>query len=291
MRYEPDTPDSPQDPNGTNNNPIYPCPAGYERKDGVWDAECVPSNQVPVGPCPDGQEQSPFAADGSDAIGTLECVSHAEAQSRFDKRKAQNNNNAQTSSSSSSSSSSSTKPADLNPNFSSQSIWDRTSSLWDSLLAQGNNLKPRWNADNTALVKGQLRQATAGNAAAEKKALMAQKAATGQLTQGTTQRQLRGIGEKANTNYASGATGIDVKAVGENFDDQIAILDQKRNNIIQYGSFQLALAGSDQAAASIRNSMSIALAQIQQQKDALQKQLDMQKWLAQFGVGTSSLYA
>ena len=113
---------------------------------------------------------------------------------------------------------------------------------------------------------------------------MAQRAASGMLTQGTTQRQLRGIGERANTNYASGATGIDVRAAGENFEDQMAILNKKSQDIQAYGAFQLSLAGSDQAAASIRNSMSIALAQIQQQKEALQKQLDMQKYLAQLGL-------
>lgn len=176
------------------------------------------------------------------------------------------------------------QPAPLNDNFSSQSIWDRTGSLWDELIKSSTDLKPRWNKDNLALVKGQLRQATSGNSAAEKKAYLAQRAAMGMAKQGSTRGNLRAIDTKANSEYASGATGVDVRAVGENFNDQLAILDNKRNNIIQYGQFQLALAGSDQQAASIRNSMSIALAQLAQQRQNLLDQLSMQKYLAQLGL-------
>ena len=276
-QYNPDDPTSP-----TNPDPIYPCPPGYHRdKKGPYGSECVPDTAVNTD-CPAGQTYSSMRQRCEDDCpgyqtrdGSGNCIDFGDPHDPKNQKPA---------TSGSGGGSALPKPADLNPNFSSQSIWDRTSSLWDSLLAQGNNLKPRWNSDNTALVKGQLRQATAGNAAAEKKALMAQRAASGMLTQGTTQRQLRGIGERANTNYASGATGIDVRAAGENFEDQMAILNKKSQDIQAYGAFQLSLAGSDQAAASIRNSMSIALAQIQQQKEALQKQLDMQKYLAQLGL-------
>lgn len=287
-------PNQPYGPSDIPGQPGTSCPDGY-----IWNGNTCEKQQSeepavdptdPGNKCGPGLLPSPYDSSGRLIHPNVECVDSNEYDRRMRANIRQNPNGGEGGGQSGgdggsgSGGGSAPSPAPTNPNFSSQSIWDRTNPLWQSLFDYSNNLTPRWNKDNVALVKGQLRSATAGNAAAEKKAYMAQRAATGQLKSGFSGRQLRGIESKGNQAYASGATGIDVRAVGENFEDQLAILDRKARDIQSYGAFQLSLAGSDQAAATIRNSMAVALAQLAQQREALQKQLDMQKYLAQLGL-------
>lgn len=175
-------------------------------------------------------------------------------------------------------------PNSLDPNWGSTSLNDQYGHIFDDLMDETNKLSPRWNKDNLALVKGNLRASTAGEAKRQKDALIAQRSAMGTLKSGTTDRALRQIQEDQGGKYSSGATGIDVTAVGENFGDQIAILEKKQQNVQQQASWLLGLASNDAARASITNSLAIALKQIQAQKDNLNAQLSMQKYLAQLGL-------
>lgn len=242
------------------------------------------------GPCPEGQEQSPFDSNGNDASYPLECVSHAEAQRRFDLRKGKNASGGTPTTGGSGGSgggggggvakfdpwvppAQTPFEADLEKQLKDfLDNWDKSVPFTDQVVT---NLKTNAFKDSF------------GRVTANKNAIDADAVQRGIYRSTPRDNRIDAMVHGADSNFTTASRNIDTTAAQQNFQAQmtnrLAALDRAQAHVDKEREYLMTSEMNQFARQSKLAELALAYYTLSQQRWAIQKQLDQAKY--QFDTG------
>lgn len=186
---------------------------------------CTPADAPETGPradgCPEGQERSPHDANGNDAGNNMECVSHAEAQRRFDLRKTQNQNGTGGSTSSGGTYS---PPAPKSTKSPYDAAMSKT--LFDTLTNMINGGDAPFSADTIAKLSAAALQSNKGQLANSRQELQKRLINSGLSRSGVAPASYQKLESAANVDLSNNLRTVATTAVQKNYEARVTALNQ-----------------------------------------------------------------
>lgn len=266
------SPDAPEGGGGTQGGgndpgpPNTPCAPGYTKQfkpDGSF--ECVAPS---AGDCPEGQEKSPYNSSGGDASYPLECVSHEEAQRRFDARKQQNG---EATPASGGGSTGTYKPPTAKPT---KSPYDDAMSktLFETLTNMINGGDAPFSADTIGKLQAAALQSNKGQLSNSRGELQKRLINSGLSRSGVAPSSYQKLESAANVDLSNNLRTVATTAVQKNYEARVTALNQAQ-----------AFLQSERANALSQDQLILAYARLKQEWATTQSGYDQQWKIVQNG--------
>lgn len=218
--------------------------------------------------CPDGQEKSPFDANGGDASYPLECVSHEEAQRRFDLRKGKN----QSESSNNSSSSSSTYKAPTYTPTKSPYADATSKAIYDNLIDMMNGGKAPYGPETIAKLQAAALQSNKSQLGNSRVEMQKRLINSGLSRSGVAPASYQKLESAAGADFSNNMRTIATTAVQKNYEAKVTALNQAQQFL-----------QSERANSLSQDQLILSYARLKQEMATLQMGYDQQWKVIQNG--------